>query len=97
MLAANTIRTYLAKLLGAADTFLRAYPNAVLPNEFGQYDMNPESMAAQIEGLIDSQKAMVEYLNPIAAEPDIVRVSARSTPWTTFYLYTATWRYLHNR
>lgn len=60
-------------------------------------DMNREAMAAQIEGLIDSHKAMVEYLNPIAAKPDIVRVSARSTPRTTFYFCTATWRYLHSR
>ncbi len=32
-----------------ADTFVCAYPNAGLPNEFGQYDESPEFMAAQIE------------------------------------------------
>src|SRR5690349_23497674 len=36
------------------------------------------------EGLIDSQKAMVEYLNLIAAEPDIARVPVMidSSKWT---------------
>ena len=31
-----------------ADTFVCAYPNAGLPNEFGLYDESPEEMAAQI-------------------------------------------------
>ena len=36
---------------GVADTFICAYPNAGLPNEFGQYDETPELMAAQIDEL----------------------------------------------
>jgi methionine synthase I (cobalamin-dependent) len=33
---------HLQELSGVADTFICAYPNAGLPNEFGQYDETPE-------------------------------------------------------
>ena len=49
-LGANAMRAHLAELSTVADTFVCAYPNAGLPNEFGQYDESPEAMAAQIEG-----------------------------------------------
>ncbi|OJF90102.1 methionine synthase [Pararhizobium antarcticum] len=49
-LGANAMRAHLAEISGVADTFVCAYPNAGLPNEFGQYDESPEEMAAQIEG-----------------------------------------------
>ncbi|MDQ0394054.1 methionine synthase [Labrys monachus] len=49
-LGANAMRAHLAEISGVADTFVCAYPNAGLPNEFGQYDESPEAMAAQIEG-----------------------------------------------
>jgi len=49
-LGANAMRAHLAELSDAADTLVCAYPNAGLPNEFGQYDESPEAMAAQIEG-----------------------------------------------
>ncbi|NKN36146.1 methionine synthase [Agrobacterium sp. a22-2] len=49
-LGADAMRPHLQELSGAADTFICAYPNAGLPNEFGQYDESPEDMARQIEG-----------------------------------------------
>ncbi|WP_078707911.1 methionine synthase [Consotaella salsifontis] len=49
-LGAAAMRGHLAELAGVADTFICAYPNAGLPNEFGQYDETPEMMAAQVEG-----------------------------------------------
>jgi 5-methyltetrahydrofolate--homocysteine methyltransferase len=49
-LGANAMRAHLAELSSVADTFVCAYPNAGLPNEFGQYDESPEAMAAQIAG-----------------------------------------------
>ncbi len=49
-LGANAMRPHLQELSGVADTFICAYPNAGLPNEFGQYDETPELMAAQIDG-----------------------------------------------
>ncbi|WP_198598318.1 methionine synthase [Mangrovicella endophytica] len=49
-LGAAAMRDHLAEIAGVADTFVCAYPNAGLPNEFGQYDESPEAMAAQLEG-----------------------------------------------
>jgi 5-methyltetrahydrofolate--homocysteine methyltransferase len=47
-LGANAMRAHLDELSGVADTFICAYPNAGLPNEFGRYDESPHFMAAQI-------------------------------------------------
>ena len=52
-LGAAAMRAHLAELSGAADTFVCAYPNAGLPNEFGQYDESPDDMATQIAGFAD--------------------------------------------
>ena len=49
-LGAAAMRPHLAELAGVADTLVCAYPNAGLPNAFGQYDESPEFMAAQVEG-----------------------------------------------
>ncbi|WP_439273219.1 methionine synthase [Pseudochrobactrum sp. HB0163] len=48
-LGANAMRAHLAELSNVADTFVCAYPNAGLPNEFGRYDETPDVMAAQME------------------------------------------------
>ncbi|MGB3500764.1 MAG: methionine synthase [Mesorhizobium sp.] len=48
-LGAAAMRPHLAELSGVADTFTCAYPNAGLPNAFGQYDENPDFMAGQVE------------------------------------------------
>ena len=48
-LGANAMRAHVAELSDVADTFVCAYPNAGLPNEFGAYDEGPEFMASQIE------------------------------------------------
>ncbi len=48
-LGADAMRPHLAELSDVSDTFICAYPNAGLPNAFGQYDESPEFMAAQIE------------------------------------------------
>ena len=48
-LGAAAMRPHLAELSGVADTFTCAYPNAGLPNAFGQYDETPDFMAAQVE------------------------------------------------
>ncbi|CAN7661625.1 methionine synthase [Rhizobium sp. LjRoot30] len=49
-LGADAMRPHLQELSGVADTFVCAYPNAGLPNEFGKYDESPDDMARQIEG-----------------------------------------------
>jgi 5-methyltetrahydrofolate--homocysteine methyltransferase len=48
-LGASALRPYLQVLNEKAPFFVSAYPNAGLPNEFGQYDQTPEEMAAQVE------------------------------------------------
>jgi 5-methyltetrahydrofolate--homocysteine methyltransferase len=48
-LGASMLRPYLQVLSDNAPFFVSAYPNAGLPNEFGQYDETPENMGAQVE------------------------------------------------
>jgi 5-methyltetrahydrofolate--homocysteine methyltransferase len=58
-LGAEQLRPYLAEISRIADTNVCTYPNAGLPNEFGEYDQTPEEMAALIgawadDGLINA-------------------------------------------
>ncbi|MFC6152486.1 methionine synthase [Nocardioides yefusunii] len=48
-LGAAEMRPYVAELSRIADTFVSAYPNAGLPNAFGEYDETPAQTAAVIE------------------------------------------------
>lgn len=48
-LGARQLRPYLQVLNEHAPFFVSAYPNAGLPNEFGQYDEGPEEMGDQVE------------------------------------------------
>ena len=49
-LGADELRPYVAELARLADCFVSAYPNAGLPNAFGEYDETPAQMASVIEG-----------------------------------------------
>ena len=49
-LGADLMRPYIQELSRIADVFVSAYPNAGLPNEFGQYDEKPEHMASDLQG-----------------------------------------------
>ncbi|WP_425276941.1 methionine synthase [Spirosoma oryzicola] len=51
-LGAELMRPYIQTLAKEAPFFTSAYPNAGLPNEFGEYDETPDSMASQVEGFI---------------------------------------------
>jgi 5-methyltetrahydrofolate--homocysteine methyltransferase len=53
-LGAREMRAHLAELSRIADTFICAYPNAGLPNEFGLYDESPEYMASLIGEFAES-------------------------------------------
>ena len=48
-LGAAEMRPYVAELSRAADTFVSCYPNAGLPNEFGEYDETPGQTAGVLE------------------------------------------------
>ncbi len=47
-LGAREMRAHIAEISRVADTLVCAYPNAGLPNEFGEYDESPEAMAAML-------------------------------------------------
>ncbi len=53
-LGAEQIRPFLDALSTVADTLVSVYPNAGLPNEFGEYDQSPEAMAKIIKEFSDS-------------------------------------------
>lgn len=48
-LGAKELRPYIQTLSKIADTYVSIYPNAGLPNEFGEYDESPEHMAKLIQ------------------------------------------------
>ena len=53
-LGAEQIRPFLDALSTVSDTLVSVYPNAGLPNEFGEYDQSPEAMAKIIKEFSDS-------------------------------------------
>ncbi len=81
-LGAAAMRPHLAELASVATTNICAYPNAGLPNAFGQYDEGPEDTARQVgefarEGLVnvvggccgttpDHIRAIAEAVRPFA-------------------------------
>ena len=52
-LGAKQLTPYLESLAHNSEFFISAYPNAGLPNAFGQYDESPELMAEQIREFVD--------------------------------------------
>ncbi len=53
-LGAEEMRPYLYDLSEVADCYVSAYPNAGLPNEFGEYDQGPDVMQALISEFAES-------------------------------------------
>ncbi|HYN39960.1 MAG TPA: homocysteine S-methyltransferase family protein [Rhodospirillales bacterium] len=53
-LGAAEMRPHIAELSRVADTFVCAYPNAGLPNEFGAYDETPAMTAAHLREWAES-------------------------------------------
>jgi 5-methyltetrahydrofolate--homocysteine methyltransferase len=71
-LGASALRPYLQVLNENAPFFTSAYPNAGLPNEFGQYDQTAEEMAAQIEEFL--QEGLVNMVGGCCGTtPDHIR------------------------
>lgn len=50
---ASDMKPFLKELGQLAPSFISAYPNAGLPNQFGEYDETPEIMAHQIKEYVD--------------------------------------------
>jgi len=53
-LGPDMLRQYVEELSDAAETFVSVHPNAGLPNEFGEYDLDANNMAEQIAEWADS-------------------------------------------
>ncbi|MGC8774582.1 MAG: methionine synthase [Chlorobaculum sp.] len=53
-LGSKQMRPFIEALSNIAGSYVSVYPNAGLPNEFGEYDDSPEYMAAQIAGFAES-------------------------------------------
>ena len=53
-LGARDMRPYVAELSRLADSFVSVYPNAGLPNAFGEYDELPEQTAAVLAEFADA-------------------------------------------
>ena len=53
-LGAKEMRPHLESLSKIADSYISAYPNAGLPNEFGEYDQTAEEMRAYIKDFASS-------------------------------------------
>ncbi|MBN2786723.1 MAG: methionine synthase, partial [Paludibacteraceae bacterium] len=52
---AKDLKPYLKEIASQAACYVSAYPNAGLPNQFGEYDETPEKMAEQVKEYIDEQ------------------------------------------
>src|SRR5690606_16358631 len=52
-LGAQQLAPYLEEIAEKSGFYISAYPNAGLPNAFGQYDESPERMAEQIKEYLD--------------------------------------------
>lgn len=50
---ARDLKPYLQEIAAFTNTYVSAYPNAGLPNQFGEYDESPDIMAVQIKEYFD--------------------------------------------
>ena len=82
-LGAPEMRPYIAEMSRIADTFISCYPNAGLPNAFGEYEESPERQAGYIAefaeaGLVNLVGGCCGTAPPHIAE--IARVVAGTPP-----------------
>ena len=47
------LKPHLKAIKGKTNFFTSAHPNAGLPNEFGEYDLDPDTMASQVKPYLD--------------------------------------------
>ncbi len=52
---AKQLKPYLKTLSKYSPYFISVYPNAGLPNEFGEYDEGPDEMASQVKSFLDDK------------------------------------------
>lgn len=54
-LGASQLKNYIRVIANEAPHFISAYPNAGLPNEFGEYDQSPEEMASELRPFLEEE------------------------------------------
>ncbi|KEO72528.1 homocysteine S-methyltransferase family protein [Anditalea andensis] len=75
-LGAKELRPYLKVLSEKAPFYISAYPNAGLPNEFGQYDQDDMEMASQVEVFL--KEGLINVLGGCCGTtPDHIRALAK--------------------
>ncbi|RNC85224.1 MAG: 5-methyltetrahydrofolate--homocysteine methyltransferase [Balneola sp.] len=82
-LGAKQLKPYLKNLADRSPFFISAYPNAGLPNEFGEYDQGPDAMAKEVEAYL--QDGIVNILGGCCGtDPEhikkMVEVASRYEP-----------------
>jgi len=92
-LGAPEMRPYIAEMSRIADTFVSCYPNAGLPNAFGEYDESPERQAGYLAefaeaGLVNLVGGCCGTAPPHIAE--IAKVVAGKAPRTVPEIAVAT-------
>ena len=88
-LGGKDMRPYIAELARVADCYVSCYPNAGLPNAFGEYDEKPEDTAAIIREFAESGLVNIvggccgttpPHIGAIAKAVASVKPRAQSTP-----------------
>ena len=81
-LGAKEMRPYLEELSEKAPFFVSCYPNAGLPNQFGEYDETPEHMSHDMHDFLESG-----FVNIVGGccgtTPDHIRLIAKQAGLTT--------------
>jgi 5-methyltetrahydrofolate--homocysteine methyltransferase len=76
-LGADLMRPHIAEMARVSDTLVAAYPNAGLPNAFGQYDEQPHETAHEVESW--AKQGLVNILGGCCGTtPDHIRCIAES-------------------
>ena len=74
-LGAKDLKPYLKTLSKNSPFYISAYPNAGLPNEFGEYDQGPEAMASEVQVFLE--EGLVNILGGCCGTtPDHIRKMA---------------------
>jgi 5-methyltetrahydrofolate--homocysteine methyltransferase len=75
-LGASQLKPYVKSLAQNAGYFISAYPNAGLPNEFGEYDQGPDAMGEEVKSYLED--GLVNILGGCCGTtPDHIKVMAK--------------------
>lgn len=75
-LGASQLKPYVKSLAKNAGYFISGYPNAGLPNEFGEYDQGPDAMGEEIKSYLED--GLVNILGGCCGTtPDHIKVMAK--------------------